>query len=450
MIPSSKTPPGNRLLFIKPSTYDRSGTLVRGKKGFFPSRTLPYLAALTPSRYDMRVIDDSVQEIPFDADVDLVALSGMLTNVPRAIDIARRFRRQGVTTVVGGIGAFSLGKHMEDSDAFDCVVYGEAETVWQRVLEDYSRGRLAPTYDGGRAESLAGLPVARYDLVDLGRYHKAPFQKRPFFTVETSRGCPHNCRFCGVSLFFGRKMRFRPIGEVVDEIRQLGARWIVITDDNVGAHPDRAIELFKALEPLKLRWAGQFAMDALKRPDMLQAAGRAGCRHAVVGVESLGEENLKSVDKRQNLSVEIEDAVQTFHDAGISFTASMILGLDHDTPETISQTTRRILDSGADFYLPWVLTLGPGSEIFDEFKAAGRLLHENYSLYNGTEVCFTPSRMTPDQLRKAAMDAMRQFYGFRNCLGRARRASHPVEVGALNLYFWHAVRHGRHPFTGAL
>ncbi len=437
-----------RLLLVRPSTYDRRGDLVRGRKAFLPSRTLPYLAALTPPEFDVRIVDDLVQEVPVDTDADAVVMSGLLTNVPRAMDLAREFHRRGKPVIIGGMAVFSRGEQMAASGQFASVVHGEAEAVWPQVLDDLRRGELRPVYDGGRAADLAGLPVARYDLLDLRRYHKAPLSSKPFYTVETSRGCPYNCDFCGVSLFFGRQMRYRPVGDVVEEIRSLGARSLIITDDNVTANPDRAAELFRALAPLGVRWSGQFAMDALARPDVLKLAGQAGCRHAVVGVESLLEDNLRDVNKKQNLGASLDEAVGIFHDAGISFTASMILGLDHDTPETIDWTVARVLESGADFLLPWILTPGPGSAIFDDMKAQGRLLHENFSLYNGTEVVFTPRRMTPGQLQQSATRAMQTFYRLGPCLRRGLAASHRMETLALNLYFRHSVRKGMHPFTG--
>lgn len=412
---------------------------------------MPYLAALTPKGYDVTIVDDSVREVPVSDAFDLAVFSGMLCNVPRAMDIAREFRNIGVKTVAGGIGVFSLGKQMEESAAFDSVVSGEAEMIWEQVLGDFRRGKLKPKYDGGRTADLASLPVARYDLMDLSRYWRIPFEPRPFLTVETSRGCPFDCRFCGVSLFFGREMRFRPVGDVVDEIKRIGAKWLVITDDNAGANPERASELFKALKPLDIKWAAQFSMDAVHHPEMLKLAGDAGCRHAVVGVESLNNDNLETMRKTQNLKVDINDAVRAFHDAGIAFTASMIFGMDHDTPESIDDSVKRLLESGADFCLPWVLTLGPGSRIFDEYKSEGRLLHENYSLYNGTEVCFRPKLMTSEQLEESARRAMRAFYRLPRCLSRGWRArKYSAEVGALSMYFWYCAGRGRHPFTGAI
>lgn len=441
-------PTGRRLLFIKPSTYDRAGQVLRGRKAFYPGRTLPYLAALTPPRFEVRILDEFTDPVTGDEEADLVALTGMLCNMPRAIDLGRLYRRRGVPTVIGGIGVFSLGEALAASGAFDAVVHGEAETIWPEVLADFEAGRLRPRYDAPRAEDLSGLPHARYDLVDLRRYHRAPGESQPFLGVETSRGCPHGCAFCAITLFHGRRIRFRPVGDVVEELRRLGARYYILTDDNIVGRPERARELFRAITPLGIRWAGQFEMGVVNHPDVLHLAAESGCRHAVVGVESLVEANLRGANKGQNVGVALEDLVEAFKGAGIALTASLIVGMDHDTPEVLDWTFERMIASGTDFILPWVLTPGPGSSVYDDLKREGRILHEDFSAYNGVDVVFEPKHMTPEVLAERYWSGLRRFYSLRHGLPRALRSPRRLDALGLGLYFWHTLRGGRHPFVG--
>ncbi|MFP4214731.1 MAG: B12-binding domain-containing radical SAM protein [Phycisphaerae bacterium] len=438
-----------RLLLIKPSAYDAQGQLLRGKRGFFPSRTLPYLAALSGSEWDVRIVDDAVQEIPVDADVSAAVFTGMLTNVPRAIDLARQFHQRGTTTIIGGPGVFSRASQLRDSGAFDCIFHGEAESHWATMLDDLAADQLAEEYQG-RHVPLNNLPLPRYDLVDMHRYVRPPLSPTPLLSVETARGCPHNCRFCGVSLFFGRQMRFRPVADVVEEIRALGGKYFILVDDNLTADPARSAELFSAIKPLKIRWGGQFAMNIVDHPDVLRLAAESGCMNAMVGVESLLADNLRDAHKPQNVRHEIRHVVETFHAAGVPFTASLIFGLDHDTPESIAWTTREMIEAGVDLILPWVLTPGPGSLLFDELQRDGRILHENFSLYNGVDVVFRPARMSPSQLEQAYWDSMRTLYTLPRSVGRAIRSPRKAATAAFNLYFWNTIRRGRHPFTSAL
>lgn len=439
---------GQRILFIKPSAYDRHGRILRVNKSFFPSRTLPYLAACTPGDFALRFIDEAVQEIPAAAAADLVVLTGMLPNVPRAIEIGRMFRQHGAQTIIGGIGVFSLYDTLRASGAFDAVVHGESENIWPAIMEDFRRGDLKSDYTGTRAENLAHLPPARYDLVDFTRYWRLPGQRLPFLAIETSRGCPHNCSFCAIRLYFGQKMRFRPVGDVVEEMRQLGARYYILTDDNIMANPERAAELFQAIKPLNVRWGGQFDVNAIRHPDVLRLAAESGCRFAGVGIESINPENLAAARKYHGQHVKLEDVVRGFREAGIAMAASMIFGMDHDTPESLDETVTRVIESGADFMLPWVLTPGPGCAVYDQFKAEGRLRHENYSLYNGVDVVFQPKNMSPEQLDAALKRALKRFYSLRHAVPRSLAAKRKLDVLGMNLFFWAVSRSGQHPFCG--
>jgi radical SAM superfamily enzyme YgiQ (UPF0313 family) len=439
---------GKRVLLIQPSAYDAAGRVVRVRKSFFPSRTLPYLAAYFPSSFEVRLLDDAVQTVSGDEEADLVVLTGMLPNMARAMDLGSRFRTRGIRTIIGGIGVYSLFDRVCASGAFDSVVRFEAESVWHGIIDDYQAGRLQPVYEGDRKEDLSGLPLARYDLVDPRRYWRLPGNSKPFYVVETSRGCPHSCSFCSVRLYFGQKVRFRPVGDVIDEIRRLGASYYIFADDNLMADPERARELFAALKPLRIRWGGQFDVNAVRHPDVLRLAAEAGCRYAGVGIESITAENFEYTNKRQNLHVRVEDVVGGFRSAGIAVAASMIFGMDADTEESLDETVRRIIECRTDYLLPWVLTPGPGSQVYDELKKQGRLLHENYSLYNGVDVVHRPLRMTPEQLNACLFRALHRFYRLRHAVPRALSAAHKADVLGMGLFFWAVTRSGRHPFSG--
>ncbi|MFH1752555.1 MAG: hypothetical protein ABH875_00070 [Candidatus Omnitrophota bacterium] len=218
-----------RILFVYPSSYDKDNRLIKSKKSFVPSRTLPYLAALTPDRYETSIIDELVDSLDFDKKFDLVALTGMLRHIPRAIDIAREFKERGVPSIIGGVGAFALQDMIEKSGAFDCLVIGEADRSWEAILDDFDRGMLKRRYECTTHPELAALPMARFDLINRKKYTRSFADWRnPVMPIETSRGCPHNCSFCLVTRFFGKKMRYRPIDEVVEEIKFQGGKIYLI------------------------------------------------------------------------------------------------------------------------------------------------------------------------------------------------------------------------------
>src|SRR5262249_22320579 len=120
----------------------------------------------------------------------------------------------------------------------DAVVVGEAEDTWPRVLDDARRGKLEPVYVSTRQASLAGMPAPRWDLIKRRRYGKS-------VTIAT-RGCPHRCDYCSIPLLYGPgTMRYRPVDQVVREVASSPTRAVVFWDDNIGASPRYAKELFE-------------------------------------------------------------------------------------------------------------------------------------------------------------------------------------------------------------
>ncbi len=439
-----------KILFIYPSSYDAQNRLIKSRYSFVPSRTLPYLAALTPSNYEARIIDELVDDLNFGEDVDLVALTGMLRHIPRAIDIAKEFRKRGVPSIIGGVGAFSLRNVVEESGAFESFIIGEVDETWGEILNDFEKGRLKSCYERPVPPQLSGLPRARFDLLNRRRYMRSFVNlKEPIIPVETSRGCPHNCRFCLVTRYFGKKMRYRPIGEVIDEIKYQGAKYILFTDDNIAINPARARELFQAIKPLGIQWLGQFESRMIGSPELLRLAAESGCRTALVGIESIEKDNLISIDKHQSAKLDFKDIVNGFKEAGIDLFASLIFGMDHDTAETIDRTIEQSIELNIDAIIPWMLTPMPGTACYDDFKKDNRLTHENYSLYDFWHPVIRPKKMSPAEFEKHYWQGLRRFYSLHSILQRAWCGKKLNVTWLLcSLYFRQQVRRGLHPFAG--
>ncbi len=439
-----------RILFVYPSSYDKEKRLIKSRKSFVPSRTLPYLAALTPDRYETSIIDELVDNLNFDEEFDLVAFTGMLCHIPRAIDIAREFKKRGIPSIIGGVGAFALQDMIEKSDAFNCLVIGEVDRSWEAILDDFDRGRLKRRYECTAHPELAALPAARFDLLNRKKYTRSFADWRnPVIPIETSRGCPHNCNFCLVTRFFGKKMRYRPVDEVVEEIKYQGAKFILFTDDNIAINPARARELFLAVKPLKIQWMGQFETSVVRHPELLRLAAESGCRTAFVGVESLLSDNLHSVNKPSSARIDFEDIVRGFKEAGIDLFSSLIFGIDYDTQDAIKQTIDRMIRSNVDAIIPWMLTPVPGTPCYDDYKSQGRLVHEDYSSYDCWHAVINPKRMTLNELERSFWQGLKRFYSLRSILLRAWRGKQwSMSWFLCSLYFRHQVYKGLHPFAG--
>jgi len=226
------------------------------------------LAGLTPPEWEITVIDENVRAADYAAmpRPDLVGITAFTSQASRAYEVARQFRRRGVSVVMGGIHATMCTE--EALRHVDSVVTGEAESVWATALEDARRGRLRRTYAGEHVD-LADVPPARHDLLAEGY---------AFGSIQTTRGCPLNCSFCSVSAFNGTRYRHRPIAGVIEELKAIREKWVLVVDDNLigtsAAHIARAKELFRAMiqaGPGK-KWIAQVTINMADDDELLTLA----------------------------------------------------------------------------------------------------------------------------------------------------------------------------------
>jgi radical SAM superfamily enzyme YgiQ (UPF0313 family) len=370
---------------------------------------LPLLAGLTPPDVDVQLIDENVEPVDVNAPADWVAITCMTASAPRAYELADAFRERGIPVVIGGIHPTVLPD--EAAAHADAVVIGEAEPVWREVLADLAAGRLKPRYKHDGYADLAGLPLPRRDLLKVERYLTTN-------VVQTARGCPNACAFCTVSTVAGRHYRFRPIDEVMEELRTLGG-WIGFVDDNITGQPQRAKELFEALIPLRTRWVGQADLRMAKDKELLSLAARSGCQAMFVGLESLSQENLRATHKSPNLGLDMGAAIETIHAAGIEIIGSFVLGLDGDDRDVFAQTAefaQRHKLVAAQFA---VLTPFPGTEMRQQLEREGRILDHDWSHYTMSNVVFRPKHMTDLELRQGQRYTYGRFYSIPSILKRS-------------------------------
>jgi radical SAM superfamily enzyme YgiQ (UPF0313 family) len=361
--------------------------------------SLACLAALTPSDWDIEFVDENVERLTLE-DADLVGITAMTSNAPRAYEISEQYRRKGIRTVMGGVHASMLPD--EAIQFVDSVVIGEAESVWQGLLHDFESNGLKRFYAGKRI-SLGNLARPRNDLYS-NRYRFGA-------SVQTARGCPMDCEFCSVTAFHGRMYRQRPVEEVLDEIEALDCKEFFFSDDNILGHgkyaEERAIQLFRGMveRGLNKRWLSQVGIDFANNLEVLKWAQKAGCSAVLIGFESVNEEALQAMHKVRNLKVGIRnyrEVIQRIHDHDIRIVGAFIFGSDGDRKDVFQRTMEFILDTKIDMAQLTILTPLPGTRLYDRLRCEARLLRTDYpddwKHYDLFEAVFRPKHMTPDEL----------------------------------------------------
>ncbi|HAD83068.1 MAG: hypothetical protein A2509_01760 [Candidatus Edwardsbacteria bacterium RIFOXYD12_FULL_50_11] len=383
-----------KILLVAPTALDRNGKPVRQRWLHLPCLTLPLLAALTPPEHEVRLVFETIEDIPYDEKWDLVGLTGMGSGIVRAWQIADEFRKRGGRVIIGGIAA-SLGQKELTLAHADSLVIGEADAAWPRIVDDAAQNALLPVYVNEAPPDLNDLPVPRYDLFK-GRHIGT------WMPVQATRGCPFSCTFCSVSAFYSGKYRKRPVEMVIRDVRAAtctGRRRIAFIDDNIGADPVYFEELCTALAGENIIWMSQCSLTIADHPRLLALARKSGCRILSFGVESVNAESLKEIGKERNHPDRYANAIDLIRKNGIDVSTEMIIGFDGDDETVFERTYDFIMKNRISVPRIHILTPVPGTEIRSRLKSEGRITSDDFSCYSGGQVVFQPRAFSAARLQ---------------------------------------------------
>ncbi|HXQ20277.1 MAG TPA: radical SAM protein, partial [Candidatus Acidoferrales bacterium] len=372
-----------RIYLISPTHYNPDGSLHKTTRYWTSGMTLPYLKALTPPGHDVSFVDELFYDVDLERDCDLVGITAMGPQIKRAYDLADHFRARGVRVVLGGTWVTLTAE--ESLRHADAVVAGEAEEVWPQLLADFCEGRTRGIYRAAKWHSLQNLPRIDYTTLPLLKYDafKSSWFYRMYFhwPIVFSRGCPHPCEYCAVQTYYGRSFRTRPVAEVIEDlqtIKALGANRILFLDDNPIAHPEAAKELFRAMIPLRVKWASQSTINIARDAELLDLAARSGCVSLSIGLESINEKSLDSVSKGFNLPKRFNRDLAAIRSKGIQVIALLMVGLDGDTLDTFPRSLEFLIDNKISFLKLFTPCPYPGTKYYDDMARAGRILMQDW------------------------------------------------------------------------
>lgn len=384
------------------------------------------LAALTPADVQIAFYDDRMEPIPYDAPTDLVAISVETYTARRAYQIAAQYRQRGIPIVMGGFHTTLVPD--EVAAHADAIVIGEAEGVWQHLLDDFRHGQLQPVYRQPACAPLQGIQPDR--SIFAGKRYL------PLGLIEAGRGCPFACEFCAIHAFYGPHRRWRPPEEIIAELHQVNKPLLFFVDDNITANREQAKDFFRALIPLKRRWVSQASITIAHDEELLHLIKASGCQGLLIGFETLNAANLQQMGKDFNtMRGGYETALANLRRAGMRLYATFVFGYDHDTPETFEETLAFALRH--QFYITAFnhLTPFPGTPLYTRLQQEGRLRFDRWWLhpdYRYGMVPFTPSRISAEAVTEGCVQARTRFYSLPSILKR----SLDVQVNTRSLFTW--------------
>jgi radical SAM superfamily enzyme YgiQ (UPF0313 family) len=328
------------------------------------------------------------------------------------------------------------------------VVKGDAERSYPRLLRDFERtGRVERVYDMPVAD-LNGLPLPRYELLlDKPIGNMLP--------VMAGRGCPHLCSFCSIACIYQGRYLTRRLDEVlrdIDQVRRLGFDRFYIIDDNIVGNPGFLEQLCDEIAPLHMRWSSQCSLQLARNPRLLEKVAAAGCEILSLGLESISQDNLDGLHKQWVRVDEHQALLARIAAAGIVPSTEMMVGLDADTEQSLRATLEFVERCQIPIPRYYILTPMPGSALYEEYRRDGRLLHEDWARYTGTEAVHRPLRMTPEQLTELYWWLNRQTFSlgsiFRRVVQNRTLWKNPFMLAfslLVNLHYRSYVRRGVTP-----
>jgi radical SAM superfamily enzyme YgiQ (UPF0313 family) len=416
--PDQSSPRSLRILLISPRGplyRHRGGTWKKSLR--YAPLTLTTLAALIPPELNAQVtlVDEGIEEVDLDSarmrDADLVGISIITGTAPRGYELAAQLRQRGTPVVLGGVHVTLLPE--EAQEHADAIVTGYAEDSWPQLLRDFVAGRMARRYDQAPGLSLANRPRPRRDLLPGGQVAVA-------HTVEATRGCIHQCEFCVVPSAWGKPIQ-QPVAQVIDDIRQMGAKRLLFLDLNLIGDRQYAKELFSALIPLGVTWGGLATVMIAWDEELLDLAARSGCRGLLIGFETLSPAALAETGKSFNAKRDYREVVERLHHRGIGIQGTFVFGFDSHGPECFDETVDFVMASGIDLPRYAVLTPFPGTPLFDKLKKEERILTEDWTLYDGQHVVYEPKGLTADALLRGTERAWKKTYSYGSIASRLLR-----------------------------
>jgi radical SAM superfamily enzyme YgiQ (UPF0313 family) len=422
--------------------------------GIITPRWLYVLAAATPAGYgDPIITDETLEQIRPEIiqPGDIVGIGIHTGNALRGMEVGRIARERGAWVVYGGIHATLYPNEARALGGAHAVVLGDGDVIWAQVLADAVRGELRETYDGGQVAG-AQFSKARWELAPRDRYMWA--------SVQTVRGCPKHCSFCSVWRTDGQKPRQRASDPVIEEIvqlRRLGYRFIALADDNFypvtltdiqlaqkQGNAQRVAELqamraerFELMEqlaklPADMVFYTQITMEAGEDTQFLDAMRRARIKGALVGVESVTAEGLKSVFKEFNSAgADLATRLNTFKEHGVHVLGSFIFGLPTDRADTFAATATLAKKAGLTFAQFVMMTPFPGTVDFDRWEKG---MNGNTPHVGGVPITrywlipasvrpkmFSPHEtMSTDEIRDRTQGVWDSFYSIRDVWERSK------------------------------
>jgi radical SAM superfamily enzyme YgiQ (UPF0313 family) len=388
------------LLMPQSDRYGKNGAF--GERLRYAPLTLTTLAGLIPDdlKANTVLIDEWNDDFdPHTIEADIVGITVITGNAPKAYSYAKVLRDRGITTVLGGIH-ITLCPDEAEKNA-DSIVVGYAEEAWPELLRDFSLGKLRSRYDR-QPETADGYPRPRRDMLNAKGFTTTN-------VVQATRGCKYKCTFCVVPSAWPMQYQRDP-EDVAAEVAELPGKTFILIDLSPTSDEEYFGRLCDAFAPLNKYWGGLATLNITDNPKLVKKLSDSGCRGLLIGLESQNPKTLKVMGKKWQDPTENLWRIKMLHDHGIAINGCFVFGVDGDTDGVFDETLEFVFKAGIDLPRFAVATPFPGTPFYRMLEKGGRILTTNWEWYDGQHVVFQPQSMSEERLYEGIKHTWREAY----------------------------------------
>jgi bacteriochlorophyll C8 methyltransferase len=391
-----------KIALIMPRGRNEEGS---GLKPLF-SMALGVLVSITPRQHHVEMFDELFDDpIPYDELYDLVGITSRTFNARRAYEIADQFRRRGTKVALGGMHvSFNYDEAIQHADT---VVCGEAENLWETLLNDVSKGTLKPRYDANDFPAVTDVPVIDYARI----YRSSRREKvdaRKSIPIYMSRGCPYSCSFCVTPDFTGRRYRLQSPDAIRQQIKaakrvffkktRYGDRpWFMFTDENFGVNKKKMWEILEVVKEFQIRFSSFISVNFLEDPRTVRLLKEAGCAMALVGFETVKADALKRYGKSQNNVQKYEQIIHHCQAEGLNVQGSFVVDPAVDTYEDMDAAVQFVRKYHLMMPCFTLMTPYPGTRMYREYIEQGMVVDRDWDRYTSLNLVVRCNTFDPTE-----------------------------------------------------
>jgi radical SAM superfamily enzyme YgiQ (UPF0313 family) len=293
--------------------------------------------------WKVEVFDSNCNNLNTITKANVYAFSAVSSTYNSSVNLAKTIKTLYPLSeyIIGGVH-ISLDSTNID-EVFNSIFIGEAEDLILEYIKDYENNSIKKYYRQDKEVNLSNLYPTRNILEDSYIRTGSIFTGGKMYdengstSIMFSRGCPYSCSFCASPEIYHKKVRFRPVDNIISEIKDIiniyNIRQFRVQDDTFTLKPSYVKELCSKLKPLNIFYRCSTRVNHVTE-DIIKDLYESGCREIGIGIEVANNEALKKLKKQITIE-QAEEAIKIIRKYPITIRCFFMIGLPIDSQETI-------------------------------------------------------------------------------------------------------------------